>query len=132
MGERKTVFIEGDDLIRVVGTSHYQDALRAFVSDPDADQVRHEARATLTPEPDNPYDPQAVAVQIKNETIGYLARDEHPRWRELIEMLQTRGRLVECEAMIAGRGGLLGVFLRLPTPTEAKAQIGIALREARE
>jgi hypothetical protein len=29
--------------------------------------------------------------------------------------------------MIAGRGGTtgLGVFLRLPTPTEARAQLGI-------
>jgi hypothetical protein len=32
--------------------------------------------------------------------------------------------------MVAGRGGLLGVFLRLPTPTEARAQVGIALRKA--
>jgi hypothetical protein len=34
--------------------------------------------------------------------------------------------------MIAGRGGTtgLGVFLRLPTPTEARAQIGIRERGA--
>jgi hypothetical protein len=125
-----TVFIEGDDLVRVVGTSHYQEALHELAGpQPGDERTRFECTATLVPEPDNPHDPDAVAVQINDTTVGYLARDEHPRWREVVDTLAQHGRLAEAAAMIAGRGGLLGVFLRLPTPTEAKAQVGIALRE---
>jgi HIRAN domain len=134
------VFLEGDDLVRVVGVSHYQPAIRAACGAAAAtsDQpVRVECRATLVPEPDNPHDPQAIAVHVDGQTVGYLARDEHPRWRDIVETLAGHGRVAACEAMIAGRGAgsetdNLGVFLRLPTPTEARAQVGIALREARE
>jgi len=128
--------IEGDGGVRVVGVSHYQPALLAAAGAQPGEQVRHETRATLAPEPDNPHDPGAVAVQIGGETVGYLARDEHPRWRDILETLAQHDALAVVDAVIAGGGAEagtsnLGVFLRLPTPTEARAQVGIALREGR-
>ena len=130
----REVFLEGDDLVRAVGVSHYHAAIREIAEAPAGHPVRFETRATLVPEPDNPHDADAVAVQIGEATVGYLARDEHPRWHELIETLADAEAVAACDAMIAGRGSEsgtdnLGVFLRLPTPTEARAQAGIALRE---
>ena len=111
--------LEGDELVRVVGTSHYQDALLELAPRTADEEVRVNTIADLVPEPDNPHDPDAIAVHIDGKLVGYLAREENKRWRDIAP--------VTCEAMIAGKGGTtgLGVFLRLPTPTEARAQIGL-------
>jgi hypothetical protein len=117
--------LEGDELVRVVGTSHYQDALLELTGRQGDEEIRVDKIAIFAPEPENPHDPNAIAVQIDGRLVGYLSRDENRRWLDVVS-----GREVGCEAMIAGRGGTtgLGVFLRLPTPTEARAQIGIRQR----
>jgi hypothetical protein len=125
--------LEGDDLVRAVGVSHYQPILLELTRSSIGDEVRSEARATLAPEPHNPHDANAIAVQVDGQTVGYLARDEAPRWKDVVQALAEHGHVAAAEAMIAGRGGgsgtaNLGVFLRLPTPTEARAQIGIRFR----
>jgi HIRAN domain len=114
--------LEGDELIRVVGTSHYQDALLELAPRESDEEIRVNTVATLVPEPDNPHDPQAIAVHIDGKLVGYLSRDENRRWQEV-----AGGGDVGAEALIAGKGGTtgLGVFLRLPTPTEARAQIAL-------
>jgi hypothetical protein len=119
------VVLEGDELVRVVGTSHYQDALLELSGRQGDEEIRLEKIAVFIPEPDNPHDPNAIAVQIDGRLVGYLSRDENRRWLDVVT-----GHEIGCEAMIAGRGGTtgLGVFLRLPTPTEARAQIGIRQR----
>ena len=89
------------------------------------EEIRLEKIAVFVPEPDNPHDPNAIAVHLDGRLVGYLSRDENRRWHDVLS-----GAEVAAEAMIAGRGGTtgLGVFLRLPTPTEARAQIGIKTR----
>ena len=106
----------------MVGTSHYQDALLALTGRIGDEEIRVQKVALFVPEPDNPHDPNAIAVHIDGKLVGYLSRDENKRWLDLVT-----GHRIGAEAMIAGRGGTtgLGVFLRLPTPTEARAQIGI-------
>lgn len=131
--EQGEFLIEGDELVPVVGTSHYQDALTELSGRQGDEQIRVEKVATLVPEPDNPHDPKAIAVHIAGRLVGYLSRDENPRWQEVVAMLAEHGHRAAAEAMIAGRGPgggttNLGVFLRLPTPTEARAQIGIRFR----
>jgi hypothetical protein len=126
--------IEGDDLVSVVGTSHYQPALAEITGRKGDEEIRFETTATLVPEPDNPHDANAIAVRVANRLVGYLSRDENPRWQEVVKILADQGHLAAAEAMIAGRapgGGTsnLGVFLRLPTPTEARAQVGIRFRD---
>ncbi|HEX4733549.1 MAG TPA: HIRAN domain-containing protein [Thermoleophilaceae bacterium] len=117
--------LEGDEIVRVAGTSHYQEALRPLSGRKGDEQVRVQRVALLVPEPDNPHDPNAIAVTIDGQLVGYLSRDENKRWLDVVS-----GTEVGAEAMIAGRAGVevLGVFLRLPTPTEARAQIGIRQR----
>ncbi len=114
--------LEGDGLIRVVGTSHYQDALLELTGRRGDEEIRLEKVAVFVPEPDNPHDPGAIAVHVDGRLVGYLSREENRRWGDVVA-----GHEIGCEAMIAGRRGTtgLGVFLRLPTPTEARAQVGI-------
>lgn len=125
--------IEGDDLVPVVGTSHYQPALSAITGRQADEEIRFETTATLHSEPDNPHDPNAIAIHVQDQLVGYLSRDENPRWQEVVKTLATHEHVGAAEAMIAGRGpgggtSNLGVFLRLPTPTEARAQVGIRFR----
>jgi hypothetical protein len=117
--------IEGDDLVRVVGTSHYQDALQALTDRKHDEEIRVDKVATLQAEPTNAHDPNAIAVHIDDQLVGYLSRDENRRWADVVPF--------SAEAMIAGKQGTtgLGVFLRLPTPTEARAQLGQRRREPR-
>jgi hypothetical protein len=127
-------FIEGDELVPVVGTSHYQPSLAEISGRKGDDEIRFETRATLVPEPDNAHDPNAIAVHVGGRLVGYLSRDENPRWQEVVKTLDAHGQVAAADAMIAGRapgGGTsnLGVFLRLPTPTEARAQVGIRFRD---
>ncbi|MEA2424930.1 MAG: hypothetical protein QOH13_1340 [Thermoleophilaceae bacterium] len=126
--------IEGDDLVYVVGTSHYQPELKKVSGRQADEEIRVEKTATLHPEPDNPHDPNAIAVRIDGDLVGYLSRDENVRWQEIVKQLATHDHVAAAEAMVAGRapgGGTsnLGVFLRLPTPTEARAQVGIRFRD---
>lgn len=129
----RDLVLEGDDLVRVAGVSHYQPAILAAAGAEPGAEARVEARAELAPDPANEHDPNAVAVKIGGALVGYLPRDEASRWQPVILPLTETGQAVYVEAMIAGRGrgsgtDNLGVFLRLPTPTEARAQIGIHLR----
>jgi predicted Zn-ribbon and HTH transcriptional regulator len=105
----------------VVGESHYQENLWTIVGEPwaAARRVRVAKPAALVPEPDNPYDANAVAVHIQGLITGYLSREDAEEHRPRIVARQAQlGRHVELPAIIAGGGlrqdgpGQLGVFLR--------------------
>ncbi len=120
--------LEGEELVQAVGESFYQSALLRQCRARKGDAVRFPCRAYLVAQPDNPYDRNAVAVHIGGELVGHLSRSEAPRWQPVVQQLATGGYAASCEAMIAGRGregetDNLGVFLHLPTPTEARAQV---------
>jgi hypothetical protein len=68
------VMLSGGLEVGVVGESHYQDALTAIVGGKRPESVRIPTQATLLPEPDNPYDPNAVAVYIAGQKVGHLPR----------------------------------------------------------
>jgi hypothetical protein len=120
--------LEGEEVVQTVGESFYQQALLRHCRVRRGDAVRVTCRATLVPQPDNPYDSNAVAVQIGGELVGHLARKEAPRWQPIVRTLADRGYVATCEAMIAGRGHQgetdnLGVFLHLPALSEARSQV---------
>ena len=99
--------------MNVAGESHYQDALHAIAGSGDG-ETRFETTAALVPEPSNPHDPNAVKVEIDGRLVGYLPRRAAIAYGPLVRAPAERGRTAVCEAMVAGRGGVLGVFLRLP------------------
>lgn len=89
--------------VRIVGVSNYQKAIiDGHVGDP----------VVLTPEPDNPYDPRAIAVfDDYGATLGYLPRDS---W--LHRALLDEGKIAEAHIAQIGdengeRKGMLGVAL---------------------
>ena len=74
---------EGRDDLEVVGEASYQDNLWRIVGgrhSPDG-RVREDIYAVLAAEPDNPYDPNAVAVWIQGLKVGYLSREDARRYR---------------------------------------------------
>jgi hypothetical protein len=114
----------GYGYIGAVGESQYQDALR---------QVSRNGRlcsATLVPEPDNPFDVNAVAVQIDGLTVGYLCRTDARRYQR--RLLTLERPLVVPAKLIGGTDDKpsFGVLLdcreveRMPTPkrTRRKAE----------
>jgi HIRAN domain len=109
----------GDDPLEVVGESRYQDALWKIVGGRRGDPVRYETEAVLEPEPDNPYDPNAIKVLIGGAVVGYLSREDAATFRPgLLGLMEASPTArVALEASIVGGGpradgiGFLGVFL---------------------
>lgn len=124
------LFLEGDDVVDAVGESHYQPALLRACGARSGEDVQFPCRAHLVPEPDNPYDANAVAVHVNGARVAHLARAEAARWQPILLPLAQRGEVATCEAMIAGhpsRGVTenLGIFLHLPPLAEARTQLAI-------
>ena len=97
------VLAPGGDIREVVASAPYQEALEAIAggkpgSTPDAEKWAH-----LIPEPDNPWDRNAVAVYIDGRKVGYLPRETSAAYAALLSQLwaSTRGRAV-CRAVTSG------------------------------
>lgn len=105
--------------LEVVGESHYQDALWHIVGDRTTERVRHEISTALFPEPENPYDSNAIAVLINEAKVGYLSREDAAEYRPgLLSLQETEGCLIGLSGVIVGGGirsdglGFLGVWLK--------------------
>ena len=119
------IFDDADsrELVAVVGESHYQEDIRDICGSHKWEDVSFDCTAALVPEPSNPYDPNAVMVQIDARLVGYLSRADAVDYRPLIDQALAKDKLVACRARIAGHGpggetSNLGVFLHLPRPDE--------------
>lgn len=88
--------------LTVVGTSHYQKDLKRLAGKHGDEGVRLETTATLVPEPDNPYDENAVKVLIENKLVGHLSADDAEEYSERLQELAARGGRVTCSATIIG------------------------------
>ena len=102
----------------VVGESKYQANLLSLCGERTPGGVEKYLEAQLVLEDSNPYDPNAVRVDISNLTVGYLSREAAPVWRK---SRHAANRFV-CHAVVRGgwdRGGKdqgsFGVWLDLPT-----------------
>jgi uncharacterized protein len=115
------VTLSGDTEIEVVGESKYQDALleltggrRHYAG------VRLHTAARLLPEPENAADPNAIAVTVGGQRVGYLSRADAERYRDAISAAIQRSGQASCSATIVGGWerehgdiGYFGVRLRL-------------------
>jgi hypothetical protein len=84
----------------VVGESHHQIVLEHLVGGRTSEGAHQRVAALIEPQPDNPYDPGAVAVKIRGEEIGFLARDVAPLFRQAL-MAGGYDRAA-CEAVVVG------------------------------
>lgn len=120
----EAIIFEDDDcteLVAAVGESNYQSALITLCGSQRWEHVAFDCVAALVPEPDNPHDPNAIAVQVQGHLVGYLSRAEARAYRRLVD--DANPQYIACKARIAGREEgsetpNLGIFLRLPPPTE--------------
>jgi len=61
----------------VVGESYYQDNIKKMM-------YRNNLLATMTPEPNNQHDINAVRIDIDGRTVGYLSRDCNKQFKSLL------------------------------------------------
>jgi hypothetical protein len=112
--------------VGIVGEASYQASIR---------RCSEGQRVHILHEPDNPHDPEALAVVTDaGETIGYIARDcwlqdalhEEGRGCEAsIKEIATSGAKklgVVIDVRLCGRGVGTRVFSRAPAPSSAKPQ----------
>lgn len=52
----------------------------------------HDVLVELVPEPENPFDPTAVAVDFRDATVGYLGPTFAAYWHPVILALNATGR----------------------------------------
>lgn len=126
VNREKTVDIPGPGKFAfdIVGESNYQDALQTLV---DEKKTRDEDlifKASLLYESDNPYDNNAIKVEIQNQTVGYLNRENAKFYRQQMTELGYEGYVVTCAAKIVGgwrdpRGNKAHYGVRLDMPTMA-------------
>lgn len=75
--ENRYVKIDGDDEyeFEIVGESHYQDELDEICGGKIPGGHDHLCVAYLVPEPENPFDQNAIAVFVDNLKVGYIPKD---------------------------------------------------------
>ncbi len=110
--------LDGQDDLEVVGELAYQAALWRLCGGTVGDRVRRDSVAVLVPEPANPHDANAIAVQIDGQVVGYLSRATAQEYLPgLKHVMSVRGGYVALHGVIVGGGhyddgpGRLGVWL---------------------
>ena len=96
-------FDSKDFSLEVVGESNYQEALERVAGPKGKDPVDLEVAADVVCEDNNPHDKNAVRVEARGMTVGYLPREVARNWRTQV----SAGRM-SCAAVIRGgwdRGG---------------------------
>ena len=81
-----------ENYMRVAGESHYQETLsRLRARCRPGREGRPSFPVALIPEPNNPYDPHAIAVVSAAGHVGYLPREDAPRYGASMRTLAARG-----------------------------------------
>ncbi len=114
-----TVRLSSDGRLSVVGESHYQPALHAAVAGRNAQGFDNAVPVTavLVPEPSNPYDGNAVRVDVAGRLVGYLAREDAVQYQPPLLDLAQRGLQGACPAFIcSGGAGMYGIWLHIAPP----------------
>ena len=108
----------GVERLEVVGESHCQSHLWRIVGGWRDDRVRHPIVAVLVPEPHNPYDSNAISVQVDGGHVGYLRRQDAATYAHgITALIERTGANVALKGVVLGGGnrrdgrGLLGVWL---------------------
>jgi hypothetical protein len=104
----------------IVGESYCRDALLRIAARRGGVPVH--CNADLVFEPDNPYDPNAVAVVIDGLKVGHLSRQHAAEYGRVLASLDCAGKTVSgIPALIAGTE-FIGVKLGLVWPLSVMSQ----------
>ncbi|HKP99662.1 MAG TPA: HIRAN domain-containing protein [Actinomycetes bacterium] len=89
--------------VNAAGESHYQDALEAVAGGRTAFGVCSPLiTAELVREPANPYDPNAVRVDADGHQLGYVVKEDAPRFHVVTDKLAAQDRPATCRARLTG------------------------------
>jgi hypothetical protein len=118
--------------LEVVGESFYHEQLREVWAEM---RPERELSVRLTAEPQNPHDPNAVAIQtFAGITLGHLGREDAARYQQLILQIAERGLVTIAAAkLIGGVAGkrILGVVLDVEGPTIVASTLQLRYRRVR-
>lgn len=110
----------GEFPLACVGESHYQAAFERSCGGRTEDGESRDVVAVLVLDDENPYDSDAVRVEVQGHVVGYLSRQDARAYRELLSAANCSDSL-ECLGVIRGgwdRGprdrGHYGIYLDLP------------------
>ena len=111
----------GNFEIRILGEAYYQTALEALCGPRVPRGVSRFETAWLLLEDINPHNRNAVRVEIRRKTVGYLSREAAIRYREHLRAQGRPNANGQCQAVIRGgwessdgRKGDYLVWLDLP------------------
>ncbi len=90
----------GEYSLACVGESHYQDALERICGTSNTER-ENQVSAVLCLEDTNPYDSEAVRVDVHGDTVGYLSRQDARAYRKLLSSVRCSDPL-ECRGVIRG------------------------------
>lgn len=121
------VLLRGGMEVQVAGESNYQDALETVCGGRSKDGADCDCVVFLVPEPSNPYDPNAVAVQAQLgdefKTLGYLPRPAAVAYQPVAQKLFSKSLIGAVNGRIRGgweRGtgdrGHFGITIDLGPP----------------
>jgi len=85
-----------------VGENHYLPTLEKVLRRGGSGLDEFVTTALLVPEPANRHDPNAVAVLVEYETVGYLPRNEAVKYRALLSHLVTVGFVARVPCRVWG------------------------------
>jgi TM2 domain-containing membrane protein YozV len=105
----------------IVGESHYQDNIEWLAGGRTEESAYRVVTAEVECDNNNPYDNNAVVVKIGGYVVGYLDREDAPKYRTWLWNQGLKEESITCPAVIVGgwkRGrdvGHFGVKLDLPS-----------------
>ncbi len=124
-----------EELVEAVGESFYQPAISSICGRQGVEAVAFDCIAALVPQPYNSYDPNAISVQVNAQIVGHLSRKDAIRYHALTDAAERLGVVIACNARIGARDPQTaettnaGVFLHLPAPVDAAAELAEWSRE---
>jgi hypothetical protein len=113
--------LPGGNRVDIVGESFYGKAIREVIA---MTGKGADLWASLIPEPENPYDPNAVKVVIQGKHVGHLSREVATVFLPVARRIHELGCDAQCAAVIGGGGGVNSVALDLGTPEACLEELG--------
>lgn len=85
----------------IVGEASYQQNLLKLCGGTKGEfGIKQDEQATLCPEPENPHDPNAVAVFIRNKKVGYLRKNDAATFASFLN--EVGAGSAACDSRIVG------------------------------
>jgi HIRAN domain len=98
----RTCYVSGNGVVDVVGESHYQENIGAIVGPKAEDPMHRAVPVDLVPEPQNPYDRNAVRCEVLGRLVGYLSRADASRYQPVLLQLAQQGYRGHCTGIVVG------------------------------